>query len=220
MLPLKAVIAVLASALALTQPHQSASGGPTPPTPPTQSGGVTVYDGLQFRGRSAVLSQSWAGGGYWDRRIRSVRVPSGYRMTLYTEPNYRGTETRLTSSWAPASATAYWVGKARSFRLDRVAVQPVPPTPPVGSSGGLTLYTQGGYRGRVLGPTGDWPGTTNDGSPFARIGSMRVPAGWRVVAFALPNYQGPSLTHTADWAGGPIPIRSLRVQRPQIQQPR
>lgn len=46
------------------------------------------YDERGYRGRVEALADDWRGGGNWDRRVRSVRVPAGVPLTLYSEPNF------------------------------------------------------------------------------------------------------------------------------------
>lgn len=66
-----------------------------------QTGGAIVYNDHDFQGANMTLTESWSGGRGFDRIVKSIRVPAGYRLTLYSEKNYKGTEARITEDWNP-----------------------------------------------------------------------------------------------------------------------
>jgi hypothetical protein len=180
-------------------------------------GQVVLYDATDFKGRAEVLERSWSGGGYWDQRIQSMRVPRGCRVTIYQERNYQGTQARLTENWNPGP-TAAWVGRIRSIRIewDDDGSRP----PPSGSF--PVIYAQRGYQGPAMAVERDQPELRDwDGSPHS-IRSIRVPSGWRLVVYEHPNYGGRSQTLTSNWSPPTNNmwsglVRSIRVYGPGDQ---
>lgn len=176
-----------------------------------QSEQVVIYNDYNFQGANIPLNGSWDGGGVFDRNIKSIRVPSGYRVTLYTQRNYRGTQTVITDDWNPG-AGAWWTTRIRSIRITGAPVQPP-------SSGNFpVIYAQANYRGPAMAVERDWSGSRDwDGSPH-RIRSIRVPDGWKLTLYEQPNFRGTqtvirsniSWTPTAYWNGR---TRSIRVSR-------
>jgi hypothetical protein len=172
---------------------------------------IVIYEGVNFTGRSEAVIGDWRGGGYWDRRISSVRVAPGYRMRLFDEPGFAGEELVVVEDWSPAARTK-WVGRARSYRIERDV------TPP-NAAGVPTGYAESGYRGRLAGFTRDSP------TPPFVVHSIRVPAGWRLTAYSQPWFRGDSITVTRDWSSESLGawregILSFRVHRPEPTPPR
>jgi hypothetical protein len=66
-----------------------------------QANGVVVYNDYNFQGANTTLTESWKGGGGFDRIIKSIRVPAGYRVRMFAEKNFKGTETMITEDWNP-----------------------------------------------------------------------------------------------------------------------
>jgi hypothetical protein len=80
-----------------------------------------AYSGLGFRGPSLTLDRDWAGDAEWDGSpygIRSIHVPSGWRLVLYREANFQGESQTVTGPWAP-SVFDPWYGNVRSIRVAR-----------------------------------------------------------------------------------------------------
>ena len=191
----------------------------SPPVSPPISGSYpVVYAQVNFRGPAMAVERDFAGNRDWSgfpHLIRSIRVPQGWKLTLYTERNYRGTQTVITDdiSWSP---TAYWSGKARSIRVERVSA-PSPSSFPV-------IYAQPNLQGPARAIERDFAGSRDwNGNPH-RIRSIRVPAGWYLVVYDRMNFGGRSYNVSSDWT--PLPgdywynrIRSIRVYKgaPPIQ---
>ena len=178
--------------------------------PPAQGDFPVIYAQANYQGPAEAIENGYAGRSDWEgspHRIRSIRVPVGWKLTLYTERNYRGTETTITSSisWEPG---AYWNGKARSIRVTRDS-GPVP-------GGFAVVYAQNNYNGPAMAVERDWPGHRDwDGRPH-RIRSIRVPQGRPIMVYERANYQGKSYLVTSDWAPQPGDwwygkIRSIKV---------
>ncbi|MDQ3221433.1 MAG: beta/gamma crystallin-related protein [Acidobacteriota bacterium] len=178
--------------------------------PPTSGNFPVIYAQPNFQGPAEAIENGYAGRRDWEgspHRIRSIRVPAGWKLTLYTERNYRGTETMITSdiSWEPG---AFWNGRARSIRVTRDSGT-VP-------GGFAVVYAQNNYNGPAMVVERDWPGHRDwDGRPH-RIRSIRVPQGRPIMVYERANYRGKSYLVTSDWAPQPGDwwygkIRSIKV---------
>jgi peptidase inhibitor family I36 len=91
----------------------SACGGsPSAPSDAASGGGVTIFEHPKFKGVSQVLLTDVEdlddvpgcskGGPYvftfnFDDCISSIRVPPGWRVTVYEDPRYRGASVTFTS---------------------------------------------------------------------------------------------------------------------------
>lgn len=179
-------------------------------SPPTSGDFPVIYAQANFQGPAEAIENGYPGRPDWEgqpHRIRSIRVPAGWKLTLYTERNYRGTETTITSniSWEPG---AYWNGRARSIRVTR-ETGPVP-------GGFAVVYAQANYNGPAMAVERDWPGHRDwNGYPH-RIRSIRVPQGRPIMVYERANYGGRSYLVTSDWAPQPGDwwygkIRSIKV---------
>ena len=186
--------------------------------PPVGGNFPIIYSQANYNGPSTALENDWSGDGDWDGspyRIRSIRIPAGWRLTLYTQPNFRGTETNITSdiSW---DSGAYWNGRARSIRVSRDTGS--------GITGFPIIYAQANLRGPSEAIENGFAGNRDwEGSPH-RIRSIRVPQGWYLVLYDQRNYRGKSYNLDADWTPQPGDywygnIRSIKAYkgRPPIQ---
>jgi hypothetical protein len=141
-----------------------------------QSDAVVIYNDFNFQGASQVLRDSWRGGGDFDRNVRSIRVPAGYRVTIYTERNFRGTESALTEDWNTNSATAYWVGKIRSIRVERGGGQSDPNSFPTARGDDMLPNEKLGFNQTISSRRGDYRLIfQNDGNLVLYRGSKNSP---------------------------------------------
>jgi hypothetical protein len=161
-----------------------------------------------------AVERDWAGSRDWEgspHRIRSIRVPLGWKLRLYEQRNFGGAETAITSniSWGPGD---HWNGRVRSIRVERTNGGIVPPTP----GGFPVIYAQANFNGPAMAIERDWPGNRDwNGNPH-RIRSIRVPQGRPIMVYERANYGGKSYLVTADWAPQPGDwwygkIRSIKV---------
>jgi hypothetical protein len=156
---------------------------------------VVLYQQALFRGTNRVLPGNWPGGGAFDRRVRSIRVPAGTEVTLYSEPNYKGTSAVITRDWS-TEPTAWWGSRVRSIRVRKTGG-------PIGggtSAGDLpSIYAGPNFSGPSRRFEENWPGESAwDGAPH-RVVSLKVPPGWRVQGFSERDYRGESITFVQDW---------------------
>lgn len=192
---------------------------PVPPVPPTANGDFPViYAQPNYQGPAMAVERNWTGSRDWEGKphlIRSIRVPAGWRLTLYEKPNFKGAETRITSniSWG---AGDHWNGRVRSIRVDRAQIQP-PITPPSPSSFPV-IYAQPNYQGPAEAIERDFAGNRDwEGSPH-RIRSIRVPQGWYLVLYDKRNFRGKSYNLNSDWTPQPGDywygrIKSIKVYK-------
>jgi len=169
-----------------------------------QTDRVIIYNDVNFQGANMTLNESWKGGGGFDRNIKSIRVPKGYRVRIYEGKNYKGTESLLTEDWNPG-AGAYWFGRIRSIRIDRAQIQPPRPEPiaPPTTGNFPVIYAQANFQGPAEAIERDFAGTRDwEGSPH-RIRSIRVPQGWFLVLYDKRNFRGKSYNLTSDWTPQP-----------------
>jgi len=187
-----------------------------------QTNGVVVYNDHNFRGASMTLTESWSGGRGFDRIIKSIRVPAGYRVRMYDKKNFKGGETMITEDWNPG-AGAWWTTRIRSIRIERAQIQPpVRPTPTPSSF--PVIYAGTNFDGPAEAIERDKSELTDwDGSPHT-IRSMRVPPGWFFVVYTEKNFRGRSYNINSNMTFAPgdawyNKIRSIKVYKgkPPIQ---
>ena len=99
--------------LATTLLISGCGAGPTGPSATEAQDGVTIYEHPQFKGTSRLLLtdvedlDDLTGGCHQDGRfdptldfddcISSIRIPPGWRVTVYEDPRYRGRSATFTS---------------------------------------------------------------------------------------------------------------------------
>lgn len=86
---------------------------------------------------------------------------------------------------------------------------------------GVIIYNDVNFQGANMTLNGDWNGA---GGFDRNIKSIRVPQGYRVTIYEGKNYKGTESRLTEDWNPGAGAywfgrIRSIRIQRAQIQPP-
>jgi hypothetical protein len=190
------------------------------PAPPTSGDFPVIYAQPNYNGAAMAVERDWAGDRTWEgnpHRIRSIRVPAGWRLTLFRERNFRGTQTVITDSISWDSPGQVWNGATRSIRVERTAVPPIGVLPPV--SGDPTIYAQTNFSGPAMALVRDWPRLGDwDGSPH-HIRSIRVPQGRPIMIYSGRNYTGRSYLVTSDWTPQPGDywygrIRSIKINVP------
>ncbi len=96
--------------------------GPLPPVYPPQGRGYpAMYSQSNYTGTSLSLDRDWAGSNDWNsrnNRVRSIRVPFGWTVTVYDKTNFRGRSQIITGNWSPQPNDS-WYGKVRSIRVLR-----------------------------------------------------------------------------------------------------
>src|SRR5262249_8732269 len=97
-------------------------------TPPVTADSPMIFAQAEFNGPSQAIDRDWAGSKDWDgspNLVRSIRVPVGWFLVLYSEPNFRGQSRNLDKDWTPQQGDP-WHGRVRSIKVYRGK----PPTQP------------------------------------------------------------------------------------------
>lgn len=184
---------------------------------PAQNGQVVIYNDFNFQGANMALNGNWNGGSGFDRNIKSVRVPHGYKVTLYREKNFKGVESPLTEDWTNFVGSP-WMGNIRSIKVEWIGA----PTPAPGDF--PVIYAQANYQGPAEAIENGYAGRSDwEGHPH-RIRSIRVPVGWKLTLYTERNYRGTESTITSsiswnsgDWWNGRV--RSIRASKDNTPTP-
>jgi hypothetical protein len=164
---------------------------------------VILYEDCSLRGNNRSLNP----GRYnkWDMGIRndglsSIRIPSGYSVTIYKDENFRGGSQTfygnvycLDGSWNDQASSVVISGPGSSY------------TPPVNNGNNypsardrVVVYDRCEYGGASFGFS---PGRYNQGSlgiGSDRISSVRIPNGFRITVYQNKDFNGYSRTFYGD----------------------
>jgi predicted alpha-1,6-mannanase (GH76 family) len=163
---------------------------------PADGEGVMLCQDIDYQGTPSSLIgpgtynlAQFPGLNVADDSVTSLRVPSGWKATLYQNDNLTGT------AWAFTGDTN-WVGaandQATSLKVETTGVIFYQDLNYLGSRG--SALAKGTYtmaQLAALGVPNDW------------ATSMRIPAGWTVIMYQNDNLTGTSWTFTSDtnWIG-------------------
>jgi hypothetical protein len=153
--------------------------------------GATIYNDTNYTGTSLTLMPGRYGSlsnlGFSNDALSSVKVPSGWRVTLFADYEFSGNATVLTSSAASLGTV--------NDTASSIVVEEAP-------LGQVVLYKDYRYEGtsQVLGPGRyDMSTLTATGAVGNdRVSSIKVPVGWTVILYADSGFSGSSKTLTAD----------------------
>eukprot|EP00808_Paulinella_micropora_P012899 g70131.t1 len=132
----------------------------------------------------------------FNNKIRSLRVPTGGSVTLYSEANYQGISKIFTSD---SSNLGGWTDLASSIRFTGIAY----------------LYKNTGWAGEYMQLSSD--AASLDSSWNDQISSLRVPIGGSVTLYTEANYQGTSqifANHSSDLGSWSDVVSSIRFNDP------
>ena len=183
----------------------------------TTSGDVYIYQDSNYGGRSASLGvgrynlASLQAKGFKNDDLSSVKVPYGYKVTLYWDDNFSGSTKVLTSD------TSYvgndWNDKASSIKVERNVNT---------TSGDIYIYQDANYGGRSasLG-LGNYNLASLQAKGFKNddLTSVKVPFGYKVTLYADDNFSGATKVLTSDTSnvGGDFNDKtsSIKVEKAQ-----
>lgn len=147
--------------------------------PPSQLIGTGNYTLSQLQSRGVA-----------DNSVTSLRVPSGWQVTMYSGDNFTG------SAWT-FNADTGWIGSAANDQMSSCRIQTT----------GAIFYKDanfGGARSQSI-PKGNYTMSqlSARGVPNDWASSLRLPPGWRVIMYQNDNFTGTSWTFTAEtgWVG-------------------
>lgn len=89
--------------------------------PPAGNRFPVIYAEQNYNGPALAVERDFAGNNDWNgrpHRIRSIRVPQGWYLVVYSRPNYRGESYNVDFDWSP-TPDDYWYGKIRSIKVYR-----------------------------------------------------------------------------------------------------
>jgi len=155
--------------------------------------GAKLYTDSNSSGSSIVLKPgryaSLSSLGFKNDALSSVEVPSGWRVTLYSDGSFGGTVTVLTSSASDLKKQGI------NDSTSSVVVEESP-------LGQVVLYKDYRFQGaaQALGP-GKYDMsslTATGGVGNDKVSSIKVPPGWTVILYQDAGFSGTSKTLSAD----------------------
>ncbi|MBA4851900.1 beta/gamma crystallin domain-containing protein [Emticicia sp. BO119] len=145
---------------------------------------ITVYKSANFGGESLNVSGNWSAVGTpWNDRTMSIKIPAGYKVTIYEHVNGgkpAGNSKVLYSDW---KGDATFGG-----RISYISVEP----------NMIGLYKSTNFTGEKLDIAGNWSAASNM-AWNDKINSIKVPAGYKIVIYENGPNNGKSLELTSDW---------------------
>lgn len=149
------------------------------------AGAATIYADGNYAGSSQQLRVGAYNSSkltFGAKRISSLKVPAGLRVTLYAADNFGGASRTYTSDTA-------WVGDFNDMAMSAVVES---------TASMVTLYADGDYTGasQTVGVGAYNSGKLSVG--VKAISSLKVPAGKRVILYAEDGFSGMSRIYTAD----------------------
>lgn len=153
--------------------------------------GVTIYKDAGYKGTSLTLMpgrySSLPSLGFSNDAISSAAIPSGWRVTLFEDSNFGGTQAVLTSS---SSNLSGFNDKASSIVVEAAPLGQVVLYKDYRYEGASQVLGPGRYDASVLNATG--------GIGTDSLSSVKVPPNWTVILYKDSGYSGTSKTLTAD----------------------
>jgi hypothetical protein len=132
--------------------------------------------------------------------ISSIRVPSGYSITVFKEGGFRGESMTF-------YANVYCLDGRMNDQISSIIVNgpggnynnsPSYNNNDNNSGNKVTIYDQCNYGGQAVPLNAGRYNYNNMGLQNDRISSIRVPRGYKVIAYASKDFQGPTATFTYD----------------------
>lgn len=162
----------------------------------TTSGDVYIYQDASYGGRSASLGvgdytlTSLQAKGFKNDDLSSLKVPSGYKVTLYWDDNFSGATKVVTGD------TSYigndWNDKVSSIKVEKNINT---------KSGDIYIYQDANYGGcsASLG-IGEYTLTSLQAKGFKNddLSSLKVPFGYKVTLYWDDNFSGATKVVTSD----------------------
>lgn len=182
---------------------------------------VTLFDAKDFRGRAQAFGEDvpdLRGTRIGRNAASSVRITSGCRAILYSEPGYRGRSMEIAGDLDNLRGSSIGNDAVSSLRIECGQRDPYPRRREEPETWGVTLYRGPGYRGRSMTFTTDVRNLNGSALGNDSTNSVRVSPGCRVVLYGASDFRGnaaelvddtPDLSYTD--VGGDA-VSSLRVR--------
>jgi hypothetical protein len=167
---------------------------------------VTIFTECYYGGSSnLMLPTNYATmPANFNRRLSSIRIPSGYEVDLYTQPNFTGRVVRLRTD--QSCVPAEWNNVVASMKVYKNNSGYLPPdnydpwsqndiyNP---ANRNVTIYDKCNYSGQQL-PLADGPYGFLPSGFQLKVYSIKVPAGKEVLLYSGPNFTGSYYRLTGD----------------------
>lgn len=143
---------------------------------------VSLYKSNNYTGEKLEISSSWEASSNkaWNDNINSIKIPKGYRVTIYEHyAGIEGMSLELTSDWV---ADSKWKNKISNIKL----IAPI------------QLFTSKNFTGNQLYITTNWSAASNM-AWNDKINSIKVPKGYKIIIYENGPTNGKSLELTSDW---------------------
>ena len=142
---------------------------------------VLLFQSNNFTGEKLDISSDWNASKNmaWNDKINSIKVPSGYRVTIYEHDPTRGNKLELTSDWA---ADNNWKNKISTIKV----------------AAPIQLFSSKNFSGSSLNISGDWS-AANNMAWNDKINSIKIPKGYKIIIYENGKGNGKSLELTSDW---------------------
>jgi hypothetical protein len=172
------------------------------------SGPITIYDDCNYGGRSYRMGIGYHRAndlGIGNDKLSSIRVPSGYRVTLYENDNFGGATTVITNDNSCVSRD--WNDRTSSILVERNNYnnnynnnydnyynqgnnKKSYNTP---SGGMVTVYQDCNYGGSSRNLNSGYHRANDLGVGNDAISAIYVPRGWQVTLYYDDNFSGRSM---------------------------
>ena len=148
---------------------------------------VVVYTDCDYSGSAQTLTaKSYYTAsqiGLADNSISSIKVPAGYKATVYTDANMKGREVTLTES-------VKCLPHVLNNDISSIVVSKVSATGNIANNGKMSVYSSCNYKGSVLhfspADYSDLRKSLNNTSPA----SLQIPSGLEIKLYSQKNYKG------------------------------
>jgi uncharacterized protein YbdZ (MbtH family) len=165
---------------------------------------VSIYSDANYRGAVQMLDEGW----YNIEKLRigndtlsSLRVPAGWRVTLFEHGDFKGRSMTLRSDCSYVGND--FNNQTSSIRVERgnsmpPVHPPVYPPAPAPNKHQVSIYSDANYRGAVQMLEKGWYNVDKLRIGNDVLSSLRVPAGWRVTLFEHRDFKGRSKVLRSD----------------------
>ena len=170
---------------------------------------VVVYSDCNYSGSAQNLStKSYYNSnqiGLTDNTISSLKIPPGYKATVYTDANMKGREVTLTENQKCLPAVL-------NNAISSIVVSKNTTT--IANNGKVSIYRNCNYKGTVkhfaVQNYSDLKKSYNNGTPQ----SFQIPAGLKVELYSQKNFKGKKLaTYTSNQSCIATSIRNAKSMK-------
>jgi hypothetical protein len=163
----------------------------------TKTNAIRIYDEPNFTGayHDLKLEDVSQVPNIWFAKIGSVQVPDGYKMIVYESRDFSGFSNEIAGNWTKGTGSR----DIYSYKLYKIPLTRTTTNDPVKPMiNPVRLYEHANYDPPYIDiPLADASWLGNDWNK--KISSVKVPDGYKMIAFDAANFQGASVEITGDW---------------------